>query len=118
MGDAMEIFVEALLNTHPIFQTVEGIQTVQGLFRNMFLKNSISVATMVLMAYITEQTKSSTHISPNLSTTDNQQPPTRPPDDLSHLFADGGVPFKIDHIKCRHVVSRVRRQDGVVSSLR
>ena len=120
-GDAMEIFVEALLNTHPIFQTVEVYPNCDGaipepISRELNLTGDYGVDGVFRgndQLYDAYQSKFRTPRGEPVILNYGA------PDELSHLFADG--------LRCRSrlvisnaddVVAQVRGLDGVRLFLR
>ena len=113
-GDAMEIFVEALLNTHPIFQTVEVYPNCEGkipehVCEELNLRGDYGVDGVY---YGTDQVFDAYQSKFRAPT---GQPITLnwgQPDDLSHLFADGArCRSKLVISNANDVVPRVREQD-------
>lgn len=120
-GDVMEIFVEALLNTHPIFQTAEVYPNCDGaipepISRQLNLRGDYGVDGVFRgndQVYDAYQSKFRTPTGEPIILNYGA------PDELSHLFADG--------LRCRSrlvisnaddVVAQVRGLDGVRLFLR
>ena len=117
----MEIFVEALLNTHPIFQTAEVYPNCEGV-----LPEHVSELLNLTGDYGVDGVYHGTDLIFDAYQSKFRAPTGQPitlnwstPDDLSHLFADGEMcRSKLVISNADDVVSRVRRQNGVRLFLR
>jgi superfamily II DNA or RNA helicase len=120
-GNAMEIFVEALINTHPIFQTTEVYPNCEGT-----MPEHVSELLNLSGDYGVDGVYHGTDQIFDAYQSKFRAPTGQPttlnwstPDDLSHLFADGErCRSKLVISNADDVVLRVRRQDGVCLFLR
>ena len=120
-GNAMEIFVEALLNTHPIFQTTEVYPNCEGT-----IPEHVSELLNLSGDYGVDGVYHGTDQIFDAYQSKFRSPTGQPiilnwgpQDDLSHLFADGEMcRSKLVISNADDVVSRVRRQNGVHLFLR
>ena len=121
-GDAMEIFVEALINTHPVFQAVEVYPNCDGAIPETISKelNLLGGDFGVDGVFCgTEQVYDAYQSKFRTPTGKPRVLNYGPKDDLSHLFSDGErCRNKLVISNADDVAERVRNQDGAQLFLR